>query len=112
MKLHGRVLVWLLVVSGAQAGAAGAPSGPKPPPPPPALEPPPPGIAQRFAGELAKVSDLELSGLQRALGIRPPAPERLAFDVRRARYFDRVVGALKLTAEEKRMLTATGVVGV
>ena len=72
----------------------------------------PPGVAQRFAAELARVKDLEYDGLERELRLEKPRPVPLGFDVRRARYFDKVTKALQLTAEETSVLTRTGLVSV
>jgi hypothetical protein len=73
---------------------------------------PPPGIAQRFAAELARVKDLEYDGLERELRLEKPRDVPLGFDVRRARYFDKVTKALHLTGEERATLTRTGLVSV
>src|SRR5256885_15996425 len=61
-----------------------------------------PGVVARFEAELARFQDLEYSGLARELGLKPAPRVALGFDVRKAQYFERVVAALKLTAEEKR----------
>src|SRR5262245_44940960 len=109
-----RALVWLFVVAPAcsrPAGAAapGSPGAPAKPTEGPAPLPPP-GIAQRFEAELQRLKDLEYKGLERALSLRPSPPVELGFDVRRAKYFDRVTRELKLTAAEKELLTRNGVV--